>query len=142
MDKTVYLSLGSNLGQREQNLSEAIRRLSELGSVKRVSKFYQTMPMGITHQPWFLNCAVEMETKKMPRQLLAGLLAIERQMGRRRAAINKRGPRNIDIDILLLGNVIMDAPELTLPHPALHQRRFVLVPLAEIAGDAIHPVFK
>lgn len=142
MKKTAYLSLGSNIGDREANLREAIERLSEAGSVTRTSTFYETEPMELTHQPWFLNCAVELQTEKMPRQLLGALLRVERTMGRRRSAASEKGPRIIDIDVLLFGNVIMERPELTLPHPALHLRRFVLVPLSEIAPEVIHPVLK
>ena len=140
--KTVYLSLGSNVGDREANLREAIKKLDDLGKVTRSSHFYETAPMEITRQPWFINCAVEVETALMPRQLLSALLRIERAMGRRRSAANAKGPRTIDIDILLFGNTVMQTAVLTLPHPAMHQRRFVLAPLAEIAADAIHPVFK
>jgi len=142
VNKTVYLSLGSNVGDREANLCEAITRLNEVGTVKRASRFYETEPMEITRQPWFINCAIELETALMPRQLLSAVLKIERAMGRRRSAANAKGPRNIDIDILLFGNAVMKTAALTLPHPALHQRRFVLAPLAEIAADANHPVFK
>lgn len=142
MKKTVYLSLGSNIGDREANLRDAIQRLSVVGKVSSVSTFYETEPMELTRQPWFLNCAVELQTEKMPRQLLAALLRVERAMGRRRSAANEKGPRKIDIDLLLFGNAIMEMPELTLPHLALHLRRFVLVPLAEIAAEVVHPVLK
>jgi 2-amino-4-hydroxy-6-hydroxymethyldihydropteridine diphosphokinase len=142
VNKIVYLSLGSNIGDREANLREALRRLSELGQVRRTSRIYETEPMELKQQPWFLNCVAELETAKMPRQLLAAILSLERRMGRRRSATTQKGPRNIDIDVLLFGNSTINMPELTVPHPALHQRRFVLAPLAEIAGDEIHPVFK
>ena len=142
VNKTVYLSLGSNLGNRGANLREAIRRLGDLGEVRRTSRIYETEPQELKRQPWFLNCAVELETAKMPRQLLSAILSIERAMGRRRSATTQKGPRNIDIDVLLFGVSVIHLPELTVPHPALHQRRFVLAPLAEIAGDTIHPVFK
>ena len=140
MHKQVYLSLGSNLGDRAANLNAAIHRLGKLGEVAAVSSFYETEPIELTTQPWFLNCALQLDTEKMPRQLLSGVLAIEREMGRRRE--QKKGPRNIDIDILLFGNSIIEARGLTIPHPAMHQRRFVLEPLAEIAPEARHPVFK
>jgi len=94
----------------------------------------------VENQPWFLNCAVKLDTEKMPKQLLAGILDVEQEMGRRRT--QKKGPRAIDIDILLFGNSIIDTKGLTIPHPALHERRFVLEPLAEIAPDVRHPVFK
>ena len=140
MEKTVYLSLGSNLGDRAANLRSAIDRLGELGEVVAVSSFYETEPMEVTDQPWFINCAVALKTELMPRQFLSQMLKIERQMGRRR--IRPKGPRTIDIDILLFGNSIVHTPQLDVPHPAMHQRRFVLQPLAEIAPDVRHPVLK
>ncbi len=115
-------------------------RLEALGNVVAVSSFYETEPVELVAQPWFLNCAVKLGTEKMPRQLLAGVLDLEREMGRRRT--QKKGPRNIDIDILLFGNSIVKARGLTIPHPALHERRFVLEPLVEIAPDMRHPVLK
>ncbi len=138
--KTVYLSLGSNIGDRAANLERAIEKLKPLGTVAAVSSFYETEPVEFTHQAWFVNCAVALETEKLPRQLLAAVLRIEREMGRKRTVA--KGPRLIDIDILLFGSSVVDTAGLTLPHPALHQRRFALEPLAEIAPDARHPVFK
>lgn len=138
MHKLAYLSLGSNVGDRAAYLRDAIARLQSAGHVVAVSSFYETEPVEFTQQPWFLNCAVALETAKMPKQLLSALLRIERQMGRRR--IQKKGPRTIDIDILLFGNAAMDSAQLTIPHPAMHERRFVLEPLAEIAPEARHPV--
>ncbi len=140
MRKRVYLSLGSNVGDREANLNSAIARLETIGEIVAVSSFYETEPVEVAAQPWFLNCAVAVETEKMPKQLLAAILDIEQQMGRRR--VRKKGPRTIDIDILLFGNSIVDTQGLTVPHPAMHQRRFVLEPLAEIAPEVRHPVFK
>ncbi len=140
MRKVAYLSLGSNVGDRRAHLAHAIGCLGRLGEVLTVSPFYETEPVEFAAQPWFLNCAVKLDTEKMPRQLIRGILEIEREMGRRRA--QAKGPRNIDIDILLFGNSIVETKELTIPHPAMHTRRFVLEPLAEIAGDARHPVFK
>jgi 2-amino-4-hydroxy-6-hydroxymethyldihydropteridine diphosphokinase len=140
MRKLVYLSLGSNVGDRVGNLEKAIARLGNLGDVVAVSAFYETEPVEVTAQPWFLNCAVKLDTEKMPKQLLKGILDLERDMGRRRT--RSKGPRNIDIDILLFGTSIVETKGLTIPHPALHQRRFVLEPLAEIAADVRHPVFK
>lgn len=140
MHKTVYLSLGSNLGDRAANLQQAIEKLSDLGIVTAVSSFYDTEPVEMTNQPWFLNCAVRLDTEKMPRQLIAGILALEQSMGRQRK--QQKGPRIIDIDVLLFGSSIVELPNLTIPHPRMHQRRFVLEPLAEIASDARHPVFK
>lgn len=140
MHKMVYLSLGSNVGERGANLKAAIDRLGRLGEVVAVSSFYETEPVEVTAQPWFLNCAVKLDTEKMPRQLLNGVLDIERKMGRRR--VQKKGPRIIDIDILLFGNSMVATKGLTIPHAAMHERRFVLEPLAEIAPQVRHPVFK
>ncbi len=140
MHKTVYLSLGSNVGDRSANLSSALEQLRKLGTIEAVSSFYETEPVELTAQPWFLNCVVKLDTEKMPRQLLSAILNIEQQMGRRRT--QKKGPRTIDIDILLFGNSVIDTKELTVPHPAMHERRFVLEPLLEIAPDVPHPVFK
>ena len=140
MQKTVYLSLGSNMGDRAANLREAIDRLASLGEVVAVSSFYETEPVEFTAQPWFLNCAIKLNTEKMPRQLLNGVLNIERTMGRQR--IKEKGPRIIDIDILLFGKSIVNAQGLNIPHAAMHTRRFVLEPLAEIAPDVRHPGLK
>lgn len=140
MEKTVYLSLGSNVGDREANLRAAIEKLAELGKVAAVSSFYETEPVEFTAQPWFLNCAVAVRTHLMPKLFLAKVLAIEQQMGRRR--LQPKGPRSIDIDILMFGNSVICTAQLDVPHPAMHQRRFVLEPLAEIAPDVRHPVFK
>jgi 2-amino-4-hydroxy-6-hydroxymethyldihydropteridine diphosphokinase len=138
--KIAYLSLGSNLGDRGVHLKTAISRLEGLGKVVAVSSFYETEPVELTAQPWFLNCAVALDTEKMPRQLLAGVLDVEQQMGRRR--VQKKGPRTIDIDILLFASSVIDTKGLTIPHPAMHERRFVLEPLAEIAPDVRHPALK
>jgi len=140
LKKTVYLSLGSNVGDRRANLETAIARLGELGEVKAVSSFYETEPVELGGQPWFYNCAVAVETEMMPRRLLGRVLALEQAMGRRR--LQPKGPRTIDIDILLFGGSVVDTRELIIPHPALHERRFVLEPLSEIAGNVRHPVFK
>lgn len=141
MKKLVYLSLGSNLGDRERYLREAISRLRELGVIRRVSAFYETQPVEVQNeQPWFLNCVLAMETQLMPLEFLGRMLAVEQSMGRKRT--EPKGPRTIDIDIVFFGNDVLDTPELTVPHPAMHQRRFVLEPLAEIASDVVHPVLK
>jgi 2-amino-4-hydroxy-6-hydroxymethyldihydropteridine diphosphokinase len=136
----VYLSLGSNVGDRAGNLKAAIDRLRTLGEVSAVSSFYETEPVEFTAQAWFLNCAVTLETDKTPKDLLAGILDVEQQLGRRRG--QKKGPRIIDIDILLFGNSIVEESGLTIPHPSMQERRFVLEPLAEIAPDVLHPVLK
>jgi 2-amino-4-hydroxy-6-hydroxymethyldihydropteridine diphosphokinase len=146
----VYLSMGSNVGDREAQLRGALARLGALGRVAAVSSLYETEPVEFTHQPWFLNCAVALETSRTPQQLLAAILGIEEKMGRRR--LQKKGPRVIDLDILLFGDLLfedaivhdesMQSNRLTIPHPAMHQRRFVLEPMAEIAPELLHPVFK
>jgi len=138
--KIVYLSLGSNLGDREANLRTAIEKLQEVGNVVAFSSFYETEPVEVTAQPWFLNCAVKLDTERMPRQLISAILALEQSMGRQRK--QQKGPRTLDIDILFFGSSIIEIPSLTVPHPHLHERRFVLEPLAEIAPEVRHPIFK
>ena len=140
MKKTVYLGLGSNLGNRQAHLDAAIEKLRQLGAVIAVSSFYETEPVEVQQQGWFLNCVVKLETEAMPRQLLRRVLDIEQSMGRKRT--RSKGPRNIDIDILLFGSSVVEAKGLTIPHPAMHQRRFVLEPLAEIGPEVRHPVLK
>ena len=136
-ENTAYLSLGSNMNDPSNRLREAIQRLRRLGTVKRISSFYETEPMEFTEQPWFVNCAVELRTSLAARPLMYELLTIEREMGRVRN--RAKGPRIIDIDLLLFNDEVIDEPGLQVPHPAIQQRRFVLVPLAEIAPDALHP---
>lgn len=138
MPKLAYLSLGSNIGGRAARLRDALARLEAVGPVKAVSSFYETEPVEFTQQAWFLNCAVAIETEMTPQELMTKLLAIEEEMGRRR--VQKKGPRSIDIDILLFDGAIIESEELTVPHPAMQQRRFVLEPLAEIAPELMHPV--
>ena len=135
-----YLSLGSNMGDRETHLHEAIARLQSEGRVVSVSSFYETEPVEFTEQAWFLNCALTLETTRTPQQVMSAILTIEQEMGRQR--IQKKGPRMIDIDILLFSDQIIDSPDLTVPHPAMQNRRFVLEPLAEIAQGVRHPVLK
>ena len=137
-----YLSLGSNLGDRAANLQRAIHDLGVLGRVTKMSSLYETEPVEFTAQPWFLNCVVELETLCEPLELLAGILAIERSLGRVRDEALPKGPRILDIDILLYRDRVVELPELTIPHPAMHLRRFVLEPLAEIAGEVRHPVLQ
>jgi 2-amino-4-hydroxy-6-hydroxymethyldihydropteridine diphosphokinase len=138
---TVYLSLGSNLGDRAAQIESALARLAEenVRVVKR-SSFYETEPVEFLAQGWFLNIAVEAETELMPRQLLRVIRQIERELGRKR--IVRSGPRTIDIDILLFGANIMNAADLEIPHPRMTERRFVLVPMAEIAPTLRHPVLR
>jgi 2-amino-4-hydroxy-6-hydroxymethyldihydropteridine diphosphokinase len=141
MKRTAYLSLGSNLGDREANLRGAIARLSELGSVSRVSALYETEPVEVAgQQPWFLNCAAAVETELAPLEFLQRMLAIEQSMGRKRT--EPKGPRTIDMDIIFLGNQVLDTKELSVPHPAMQHRRFVLAPLAEIAPEFMHPILQ
>jgi len=140
MPQLVYLSFGSNVGDREAQLRDAVARLGAAGRVVALSSVYETEPVELTGQPWFLNCAVALETEKSPKELMTAILDIEQEMGRRR--VLRKGPRSIDIDILLFGGTIMDSTELTIPHPAMHHRRFVLEPLAEIAPELQHPVLK
>jgi 2-amino-4-hydroxy-6-hydroxymethyldihydropteridine diphosphokinase len=138
MSNRAYLSLGSNMGNREKNLRDAIARLEGAGRVISVSSFYETEPVDFTEQSWFVNCAASLETTETPEELMKRILQIEGEMGRQR--LQKKGPRIIDIDILLYSDRIIDSPELTVPHPAMHRRRFVLQPLAEIAPAARHPL--
>jgi 2-amino-4-hydroxy-6-hydroxymethyldihydropteridine diphosphokinase len=136
--KQAFLSLGSNLGDREAHLLEALDRLEAAGiHILRQSSIYETEPQDLPHQPWFLNIVVEVETELFPRLLLARAQAIELGMGRRREV--SKGPRPIDIDILLFGNFIIGTRELQVPHPRMSERRFVLEPLAELAPDLRHP---
>lgn len=132
------IALGSNLGDREASLREALRRLGALGEVKAVSGFYDTEPVGYLDQPRFLNAAAVIETPLAPLQLLAAMLAIEHEMGRER--LIPKGPRVIDLDLLLYEERVMSTGELTLPHPEMHARRFVLEPLSEIAPEWPHPL--
>ncbi len=133
-----YLSLGSNVGDREENLRNAIALLREHGQVEAVSSFYQTEPVEVLDQPWFINCAVRLVTEESPQQLLANVLSIEQTLGRVRT--RDKGPRTIDIDILLFGDLVLNEPKLKVPHPGLTQRAFVLEPLSEIAPDVHVPV--
>jgi 2-amino-4-hydroxy-6-hydroxymethyldihydropteridine diphosphokinase len=142
------IGLGSNLdsgfGDREANLREAVRRIGELGEVRAVSSFYDTEPEGFLDQPRFLNGALVLETELGPVELMRGMLGVERGMGRERDGAVAKGPRVIDLDLLLYregeGGVVMETEELTLPHPEMQDRWFVLEPLAEIAPDWVHPV--
>jgi 2-amino-4-hydroxy-6-hydroxymethyldihydropteridine diphosphokinase len=137
MSETAYLSLGSNLGDRAANLRTALAQLSAAGPLSAVSALYETQPVDVPDQPWFLNCVAAITTDKLPRELLQLALKIETEMGRLR--MRQKGPRNIDIDVLLFGDRVIDEPGLEIPHPAMHKRRFVLEPLAEIAPEARHP---
>src|SRR6266849_5495774 len=140
-EKTVYLSLGSNVGDREVNLRAAIAALAEAGvRVTKISAFYETEPVDFLEQAWFLNCAVEGETEVSALEFMRALRGIESRLGSKKLVA--KGPRLIDMDILLYGSETIDTPELQVPHPRMHLRRFVLVPLAEIAPGVMHPVMK
>jgi 2-amino-4-hydroxy-6-hydroxymethyldihydropteridine diphosphokinase len=132
-----YIGLGSNLGDRMATLRTAIERFESLGRVTSVSSLYKTEPVGYLEQPSFLNAVIALETALTPADLLHALVGIERDLGRARSFPN--APRTLDLDLLLVDNVILDTPELTLPHPRQHGRAFVLVPLAEIAPQVVHP---
>jgi 2-amino-4-hydroxy-6-hydroxymethyldihydropteridine diphosphokinase len=136
---TAYIALGSNLGAREETLAVARDRLERLGRVEVCSSLYETEPVGFHDQPAFLNAVVALETNLEPLALLQGLLAIERELGRDRSQGVPNGPRTLDLDLLLMRDTVMAGEELTLPHPALVRRRFVLAPLAEIAPQLRHP---
>jgi 2-amino-4-hydroxy-6-hydroxymethyldihydropteridine diphosphokinase len=137
--KAVYFSLGSNLGDREANLRRAIASLPAAGvRVPQVSSIYETQPVDYLEQPWFLNCVAEGETELPALELLRALRGIEEHMGSKKLVA--KGPRLVDLDILLYGDEIIDTPELQVPHPRMHLRRFVLEPLAEIAAAVRHPV--
>jgi 2-amino-4-hydroxy-6-hydroxymethyldihydropteridine diphosphokinase len=139
LKSTAYLSLGSNLGNREENLRAAIRFLKTLGTITAVSSFYETEPVEVEGpQPWFLNMVVALETELTPHGLLAGALEIERKLGRERTS--PKAARTVDIDIVIFGVTILNTPGLVIPHPGMQYRRFVLEPLAEIAPQVEHPV--
>ena len=151
MSALAAIALGSNLesrfGDREANLREAVRRIEGLGEVRAVSSFYDTEPVGYLEQPRFLNAALLLETELEPRALMRELLGVERSMGRERVgAVAKgailKGPRVIDLDLLLYGDWVLWAEELILPHPRMEERRFVLEPLAEIAAGVRHPLLQ
>jgi 2-amino-4-hydroxy-6-hydroxymethyldihydropteridine diphosphokinase len=139
--KLAYLSLGSNLGDRAANLESAIEALPEIGArILCRSSIYETEPVDFLAQPWFLNCVVEAETSLTPRQLLEGLQAIERKLGSKKLV--PRGPRIIDLDVLLYDSDVIHEDGMEIPHPRLAERRFVLVPLAELAPELRHPVLR
>lgn len=139
--ETAYIALGSNLGDKEKNLRRALLLLMQQGvEVIKVSSFFKTEPYGVTDQPQFLNAVCEVRTSLAPLALLDVLLATELAMGRVR--LRHWGERNIDLDLLLYGDMVMDTERLRLPHPDMQNRDFVLLPLAEVAPDVVHPVLK
>lgn len=134
-----YVALGANLGAAAATVSAAARALAEIPATRliAVSSLYQTAPVGLKHQPDFINAVAAVDTALPPRQLLAALFALEARFGRSRSVPN--APRTLDLDLLLYGETRLDEVQLTLPHPRLHERAFVLVPLAEIAPDCLIP---
>lgn len=137
-ENKVYLSLGSNVGDREANLRAGITALSGAGvRVTRVSTFYETEPVDYLKQAWFVNCVVEGMTEVAPLELLGNLREIETRLGSKKVVA--KGPRLLDMDILLYGAVVIDTADLQVPHPRMHLRKFVLVPLVEIAPGVVHP---
>lgn len=131
------MALGANEGDRLENLEEAVRLISEIGEIHALSPIYETEPVGYVEQPWFLNAVVSVDTELSPVALLIALQEVERRLGKATAFTN--GPRTIDLDILLYDNLVETGVDLTLPHPRVHERRFVLAPLADIAPDVAHP---
>ena len=141
VSKRVFLSLGSNHGDRAANLRRALEELGKVGvKVERASSLYKTEPVDFTPQAWFLNCVAEARTALMPMRLLNAVKSVERALGRRPGV--SKGPRPIDIDILFYENVVVRTAALTIPHERMHERRFVLVPLRELAPALRHPVSK
>ena len=133
------IGLGANLGDRERSLRDAAARLRRVGTIEAASSLYETEPWGRVDQPAFLNAAIVLATDLPPRPLLGTLLAIERDLGRDRSRTERWGPRTIDLDLLFYDDRVEEDAELVLPHPRLHERAFVLAPLAEIAPDLRHP---
>jgi 2-amino-4-hydroxy-6-hydroxymethyldihydropteridine diphosphokinase len=138
VENRVFLSLGSNVGDRGANLREALDSLRKIFKVRAVSSVYETAPVEFTAQPDFYNLVVPIDTEKTAEEVLQQILGVERAMGRVR--LQDKGPRTIDIDILLFGDQVIDSEHLTVPHPAMHRRLFVLAPLAEIAPEVRHPI--
>ena len=138
---TAYIAIGGNLGDREATLTRAVELMDEVDgvAVKRTSELVETDPVGPGGQGKYLNGAVEIETSLAPHDLLAALQAIEANLGRDRANQQRCGPRTCDLDILLMGDIVMGDLELTIPHPRMTERMFVLVPLAQIAPQVVHP---
>jgi 2-amino-4-hydroxy-6-hydroxymethyldihydropteridine diphosphokinase len=140
MSVIAYLGLGSNLGHREENIARALELLGRRVGIERISSIYETEPVGYREQPWFLNAVCRVSTMLEPFDLLRLVKEVEGELGRIPSFTN--GPRIIDIDILLYGDEVLQANDLTIPHPRLAERPFVLVPLAEIAPELVHPVVK
>lgn len=140
-ETAVYISIGSNLGDKAANCKKAVSLLAETAEIKSTSSLYETAPWGNVDQPRFINCALEISTDLSPAELLAGLKEIESRMGRA-TDVERWGSRVIDLDILFFGDMIVHQDSLTIPHPLMQERAFVLVPLFEIAPEAVHPELK
>ncbi len=136
----VYLGLGSNLGDRAENLARALESLSSKLAIRQVSSVYETEPVGYEQQPLFLNAVLSAATDMKPLELLRFVKQVEAELGRKPSFPD--GPRSIDVDILFYGDLELETPQLTIPHPRMVERAFVLVPLAEIAAELVHPVAK
>lgn len=139
-NKTAYIALGSNLGNREENLKTAIEKIKKIVQIKEISSIYETEPEGYKNQGLFLNMAIEIKTSLGPQELLSNLQEIENEMGRTREI--KNGPRTIDLDIIFYEDKIIEEQNLKIPHPLMHKRNFVLLPMNEIAPEFIHPILK
>jgi 2-amino-4-hydroxy-6-hydroxymethyldihydropteridine diphosphokinase len=137
---TAFVALGANLGDRLGTLQTAVDELGRLGAIEAISSVYETDPVGYADQPPFLNAVVRIRTDRSANDLLTSLLGIEKRLGRVRTFRN--APRVVDLDLLLYDDLIVDDPELAVPHPRLHERAFVLVPLTEVGGDVVHPVLR
>ncbi len=137
---TAYVALGANEGDRLANLERAVRRLREITTVDAISPIYETEPVGYTDQPWFLNAAARVVTLLLPIELLRELQSIEATLGKATPFAN--GPRTLDLDLLLYDDLVRSSTDLVVPHPRMHQRRFVLAPLADIAPDLVHPTLR
>jgi 2-amino-4-hydroxy-6-hydroxymethyldihydropteridine diphosphokinase len=136
----VYLGLGSNIGDKKKHLQDALDQLAALGSIRKRSRMYTTEPIGFRDQEWFLNCAVELDTLLDPETLLSSIQTIEQALGRKKTGKNR--PRVIDIDILFYDDDIINTPTLTIPHPRIQKRLFVLQPLLDLNPDFKHPVLQ
>lgn len=136
----VFIGIGSNLGDKEENIRKAIDLIKEKCKILKISSIYETEPVGYKNQALFLNCAIEIKTNLKPKELLIFLQSIEKRLGRVRTI--KNGPRTIDLDILFYANKIVNENNLIVPHPRMHKRLFVLEPLKEICHDFVHPVLK
>jgi 2-amino-4-hydroxy-6-hydroxymethyldihydropteridine diphosphokinase len=145
---TVYIAIGSNLGDREANCKRAVKLLAKIGEVSSISPLYDTAPWGVVDQPRFLNGALELRTSLKPPELLTAIKSIERRLGRVESTERRYGPRVIDLDIIFFGDMVIDNNDpnaqerLVIPHPLMQERAFVLAPLADIAPNIIHPVLK